>query len=126
MLPEDRLDTLLTLRVDARRGRTERPSANGSGVAGIFSHCWTPRIASPSWEMRSHHRPSSLTWRRCSLRAPHTCGSAMESHRSLSRVTQHRFHCSKRHHSWETTILRYPALSGAPYRMTPRYQTPHQ
>ncbi len=34
MLPEDRLDTLLTLRVDARRGRTERPSANGTGVAG--------------------------------------------------------------------------------------------
>ncbi len=34
MLPEDRLDALLTLRVDARRGRIERPSANGGGNSG--------------------------------------------------------------------------------------------
>jgi hypothetical protein len=34
MLPEDRLDALLSLRVDARQGRAERPSANGIGDVG--------------------------------------------------------------------------------------------
>jgi hypothetical protein len=34
MLPEDRLDALLTLSVDAQRGRPERRSANGSGEVG--------------------------------------------------------------------------------------------
>src|SRR5689334_21195128 len=34
MLPEDRLDALLALRVGARRGRNEQPSANGSGHGG--------------------------------------------------------------------------------------------
>lgn len=34
MLPEDRLDALLTLRVEARQGRTELPSANDRDEAG--------------------------------------------------------------------------------------------